>query len=153
MSGYLFPYGIRFQDGGALEVFPMAELDVVGKNGAGIHAVFHIDSGATTSALPAVDAEVLGISLKKGKKILVRGILGDGANGYIHGVKIRFKNKKEFRIPIIFVEHESVPRVLGREGIFSLFTIIFEEKKRRTGLLLPKTKESLIVSKTLDKIK
>jgi len=146
----VFPYGIRFQEGGTLETFPMAEVDVLSKNGEGIHAVFHIDSGATTSALPAVDAEALGISLKKGKQILVRGILGDGAMGYIHEVTLRFDQKNEFRIPVIFVEHESMPRILGREGLFNQFALIFEESKNRTGFFATKTKEATIISSILD---
>jgi hypothetical protein len=34
-------------------------------------------------------------------------------------------------VPVIFVEKPSVPRVLGREGVFPLFGILFDEGKRR----------------------
>ncbi len=38
-------------------------------------------------------------------------------------------------IPIIFVEGAAVPRILGREGVFTQFCIFFDESRKRTALL------------------
>lgn len=132
MSKYVFPYGIRFQEDGKIDVFPAAEIIVAGKHGSGLRALFHLDSGATTSILPTSDGKVLGISVESGTKILARGFSGELVNGFKHKISISFNDFK-IRIPAIFVNNESVPRILGREGIFEKFAIFFDEPKRRTG--------------------
>ena len=134
MNRFVFPYGIRFQEDGRIEVFPVAELSIIGRGGDGIRTVLHIDSGATTSILPARDAEILGLSLKRGKKFLVRGVSGETLIGYRHTILIQFI-EKQLRVPTIFVEGAVVPRILGREGVFPLFSILFDESKRRTAFL------------------
>lgn len=134
MNKLVFPYGIRFQEDGRIEVFPAVEADIVGLRGRGIRATFHLDSGATTSVLPGSDAAVLGFAASEGKKIVVRGITGESLMGRQSSVGIRL-NGKRLRIPIIFIESVSVPRILGREGVFPLFGIIFDEAKRRSTFL------------------
>jgi hypothetical protein len=62
MTRFIFPYGIRFRGDRHIELFPAAELFVKGRKKQGIRAVFHIDSGATLSVLPAGDAKVLGVA-------------------------------------------------------------------------------------------
>jgi len=146
MSRSVFPYGIRFQEDGRVEIFPMAELDILGKDHAGIRAAFHIDSGATTSALPASDGEALGLLVEKGKEVRVRGILGDTQKGYMHEVTVRFA-ERAFRIPVIFVQDAAMPRILGRQGVFSRFAILFDEAKRRTAFL-----EAKMERKTIDEL-
>lgn len=81
MSKFVFPYGIRFQEDGRVETFPAAEVFIVGRGKKGIRALFHIDSGATTSIMPSGDADVLGINAERGKKIFVRGIKRSSACG------------------------------------------------------------------------
>jgi hypothetical protein len=49
-------------------------------------------------------------------------------------VRIRL-GSEVLEIPLLFVDSETAPRVLGREGVFDHFTIIFEETKHRTGFL------------------
>lgn len=134
MSRYSFPYGIRFREDTRVEVFPAVELAVHGKKGKGIAAVFHIDSGATTSALPTIDADALGINLLEGKRTIVRGVSDKGLIGYRHTVTIAFRNTK-LKVPVIFAPLSSFPRILGREGVFDRFGIIFDEARQRTGFL------------------
>ena len=134
MNRYTFPYGIRFQEDSRIEVFPAVELSVTGRAGKGIRAVFHIDSGATTSALPFGDATVLGLNLKDGKKTLIRGITDVPLIGYRHIVKVQLGSRR-LVIPMLFAQLESFPRILGREGVFSAFGILFDETRQRTGFL------------------
>lgn len=130
----LFHYGIRFQEDGRIETFPAAEVSILNKRGEGIRAVLYIDSGATTSILPAGDAEVLNINLPYGHKMAVKAAFGETVYGYRHDVTVQFENEK-LKIPVIFVEYASVPRILGREGVFTKFAVLFDEARRRTVLL------------------
>ena len=132
MSRCIVPYGIRFQEDGRLETFPVVELVLSGTRQKKMRAIFHIDSGATISILPASDATWLGISLKQGKKMLVRGVIGEPSMGLYRLLTIEF-NTLTFKLPVIFVAHDSIPRILGREGVFEKFAIIFDEAKRRTA--------------------
>ncbi|MBI3421190.1 MAG: retroviral-like aspartic protease [Candidatus Sungbacteria bacterium] len=134
MTRPVFPYGIRFQEDGNIDLFPAGDFFVLGRGNKGIRAMFHIDSGATTSILPASDVGALGIKLEMGQKMLVRGFRGEPAIGYRHSIKIK-SGTITIRIPIIFVEGATVPRILGREGIFTRFAIIFDEARRRTAFL------------------
>lgn len=134
MSKLVFPYGIRFQEDGRIDIFPAVEADIVGLQGRGIRATFHLDSGATISILPESDRAVLGLAMSGGKEIAVRGIAGEPLTGRKSSIMIRLGGKK-LRIPVIFIENVPVPRILGREGIFSLFGIVFDEAKRRSAFL------------------
>jgi hypothetical protein len=96
--------------------------------------VSHIDSGATISVLPASDAKALGIPLRRGKKIAVGGITGEPIMGYQHTIAVMFESEK-LKIPVVFIEHESVPRILGRDGIFTSFMIVFDEAHRRVAFV------------------
>lgn len=143
MSKIVFPYGIRFREDSRVEVFPAAEIFVAGKRGGGIRALFHIDSGATTSVMPASDGTVLGVRLLSGKPMLVRGITGDVLKGYRQTVVMHFGNVKG-RVPVIFVESAITPRILGREGIFSRFGILFYEARRRVTFFEVRTERKIL---------
>ena len=147
MSRFVFPYGIRLKEAGVVEVFPAAEILVFGKDKRGMRAIFYIDSGATTSVLPASDAQSLGIELSASKRLVVRGITGDALSGYRQMLKIQIGSRK-MMTPFIFVNSD-IPRILGREGIFDKFIVIFDEPMRRSGLLEPRSHRRAI-SRLLD---
>lgn len=131
---FVCPYGVRFQENGRREVFPAAEILVFGRRGKGIRALFHVDSGATASILPAGDAAVLGVVLARGKRLLVHGIGDSFLKGYQHTVRLQF-GRVNIPAPVIFVEGAATPRVLGREGVFPRFGILFDEARRRLVFL------------------
>lgn len=145
MKRLIFPYGVKFQEDGQIVIFPALEISILGRRETGIRAIFHIDSGATTSILPESDAEVLGIDVKTGKKVIVRGIFDEPLSGYRHLIDFQF-NQLKIKIPVIFIERVSVPRILGREGIFSRFGILFDEPKTRTVFLDFKKERKIIDS-------
>jgi hypothetical protein len=144
MKRFIFSYGIRFQENGRVETFPALEIFLLGRRNRGIRVLLHIDSGATTSILPKSDAEVLGIDFKAGKKMLVRGVFGESLTGRRHLIRIQF-NQLKIKIPVIFVEDIFVPRILGREGIFPQFGILFDEFKKRT-VFLPSDEERNVIN-------
>lgn len=146
MSRYVFPYGIRFQEDGNIETLPVAELVVKGRGEEDLRAVFHIDSGATISILPAADAALLNISLHAGEKMMVRGISGKALKGFRHIVSFRFGAALQ-EVPVVFVdERVLVPRILGRAGVFPQFGIIFDEAKQRAAFLEGHSERSVIDS-------
>ena len=145
MSRFIFPYGIRFRENGRMESFPVVEIFILGQKGKGIRALFHLDSGATTSILSGSDADVLGVNIKSGKKVLVRGISGKPLVGYRHFINIQF-NQLKIKIPVIFISNTLVPRILGREGVFFNFGILFDEQKNRTVFLNSKKERKIIDS-------
>ncbi len=66
--------------------------------------------------------------------MIVRGISGEALVGYRHLITIQF-NQLKIKIPVIFIESVLVPRILGREGVFLQFGILFDELKYRTSFL------------------
>lgn len=146
MKKQIFSYGIRLKEDSHMEVFPAAEINVLGREGAGIRTLFHIDSGATTSMMAHSDAEALGLTVNKGRKMLVHGVTGDALPGYRHMVTFEFIAFK-FSAPVIFVEYDGAPRILGREGIFPHFAILFDESKKQVAFL-----DAKFGRKTIDRL-
>lgn len=142
MSNVIFPYGIRFQEDGKLDIFPAAEISILGERDHGVRAMFLLDSGATTSILPIGDADALEIKINNNSKMFVRGFSGEEAVGYKHEVSLALDGTR-LKVPVIFVD-AAVPRVLGREGIFAKFSIIFDESARRTGFFNASREKKII---------
>lgn len=119
----LFPY--RFDTSG--NTFPVVPLSL--EFGAKKKEFFAlIDSGATVSIFRSEVAESLGINVEKGKEIYLGGV-GGRIKGYLHRLKIEVAGKR-FICPIVFSRDYLVSlNLLGREGFFKRFRIIFEEKK------------------------
>lgn len=128
------PYGLRIGADRKIEVIPVVEARVK-RSGTPLSflGIFVIDSGASITLLPKTDAGALGIDIKSGKKLTVRGVTGHQLTGYSHEVAIDIHGYILERVPVIFTEDYDTPRVLGRDGVFSHFAILFDEVRRRTG--------------------
>lgn len=148
-NGFIFPYGIKLEESGLVQIFPAAEIFFQYKNEGLISLIFLIDSGASISSLPKNDANVFGIDYKKGKKILISGINKEPMIAFKHELKAFFKNEM-IKLPVVFIDSDFAPRVLGREGVFNNFTIIFEEKEKRTGFIKNPSSQSEKVKKIID---
>lgn len=146
----VFPYGITLLEGGGVKVAPIARVNLRTQSGDWRPAFLIVDSGATISALPKTDAEILGIKLENGIPVSISSIGSEKIEGWKHVLSIKLGNSSLIKIPFVFLNNVLAPRVLGRDGIFDNFTIIFEEYKRRSSFLGSKTKESRIVSRVLD---
>jgi hypothetical protein len=55
--------------------------------------------------------------------------------GYRHNVDLAIDGFVLHSVPVIFSLRKDTPRVLGREGIFSHFGILFDESRRKTVFL------------------
>ena len=108
-----------------------------------------IDSGATISALPKTDAETLGVVTEDGISVLIAGIDGKAVQGWRHEISIVLQNE-QYNLPFVFLDNEEAPRILGREGTFDRFTVIFQEDRQRSALVKTQTEESSIIGKTVD---
>ena len=146
---HLFPYGITLQEGGRVALFPVAEVALRTKEGEYLSLFLVIDSGATISALPKNDATLLGIVAEQGIPMMVGGIEGNPIKGWRHTLTIKLGDE-EINIPFVILDTNEAPRILGREGIFDRYTVVFEESKRRTGMLTKDTQEANQVADALD---
>lgn len=146
---HLFSYGIALQEGGKVVLFPVAEVAFPTRNGDAISLFLIIDSGATISALPKSDAQIFGIEAENGIPIAVAGIEGQPIDGWRHEIQVKLGDEN-IHIPCLFLNTDDAPRVLGREGIFDRFTVVFEETQRRAGLLATGTQEANNTAAILD---
>lgn len=151
VKSFLSSYGITLREGGRIDIFPAAEVGFIIKGGEWISLFLIVDSGAAISALPRSDAATLNITAEKGKETFVSGIGGLPLRGWQHTIRVRLGNQL-MMLPVIFLENDSAPRILGRAGIFERFSVVFEERKRRTGFLSEGTLEYKSATGILDKI-
>lgn len=122
-EGPEFPYseiGNRF--------FPLVDI--------AIHSNFRIfkvralvDSGASLSLFRPELARYLGLEIEQGRRIVLESITAQIV-AFIHDLKAEINGKK-FKLPIAFLAtpHTSF-NILGREGFFDQFVIIFDEEKK-----------------------
>jgi hypothetical protein len=130
----VFPYSITLEEDGRPHLYPAAGVGFPAKDGGWFTLFLLVDSGAVTSALPKQDATAFGIDPEAGREQAIVGIEGVAIKGWEHVVRVRL-GEELLDIHRPFVDSDRAPRVLGREGIFDRFTIVFEEAKRRTGFL------------------
>lgn len=103
-----------------------------------------VDFGANISVFSSDIADYLGIVLTSGKKIYLQGI-GGRIVGYIHKVQLSVGNNT-FICPIVFsAELVTSFNIIGREGFFTKFVIVFNETKNK--LLLKSSKSTRIQRK------
>lgn len=140
-KSFVSPYGITLREGGRVDVFPAAEVFFRNAEGELFSLFLIIDSGAAISALPKSDATVLGIEPKRGIARTVSGIGQEPIAGWQHELAVHIGGSA-VRLPILFLEYETGPRVLGRAGVFEHFIVIFDEQLRQTGCIDERSRES-----------
>lgn len=147
----VFPYGIIFKEGGRVDVFPAARITFFTKKGETVSLILIVDSGAAVSALPKSDASFLGVVPEGGNSLVISGVGGEDINGWQHRLPIQL-GKETLEIPVVFLDYQFAPRVLGRDGIFENFILVFEEKKHRTGFIKAATIEAKTIQKVLARL-
>lgn len=146
---HVFPYGITLREGSAVDVFPAAEVRFKIASDEQTSLFLVIDSGAAISALPGSDAAMFGIDVERGIPMTITGINGPPINGWKHDMVIGL-GEDFVRIPLVFLEDDTAPRILGRAGIFDRYIIVFEEYKRRSSLLGNQTSAAGRITKIID---
>lgn len=127
----VFPYGIVLKEEGIIDTFPAVEVSFGTKGAERVSLFLLLDSGAALSALPRSDAAFLGIIVEQGVLMYISGVSGKPIKGWRHRVNIRFAGE-DFVLPVVFLDDDEAPRVLGRSAVFEKFTIIFEECVKRS---------------------
>lgn len=92
-----------------------------------------LDSGSDMNLFPAYFAQNIGINLKNGKEISIRGIGDIEIKAYRHKVNL-YLDKVKFETIVDFSHDQQLP-LLGRFGFFDHFNkIIFQEKDKLVKL-------------------
>lgn len=99
--------------------------------------IFHalIDSGAGRNLFPAELGELVGISIRKGKAVDIRGIGDVEIKGFTHKIKI-YIGTTGFHTEADFSCEQQVP-LLGRDGFFHFFrSVTFQENEKVVKLTM-----------------
>ena len=145
----VFPYGITLKKDGEISAVPVAEVAFLNKEEEWLSLFLIIDSGATISALPKSDSVVFGIEAEKGKLVIISGIGGERLRGWQHQIKGRLGGKL-IHFPVVFLDKDAAPRVLGRTGIFGKFILVFDEKFKGSGFFDNNNHQAKIIRKFLN---
>lgn len=142
MKKYIFPYGFELSlEKGKIITFPAINLSLFKRDSdEEFSFLVLVDSGAEVSLFTKSDAELLGLSLKKGKRIYVGSVSGDKILAFVHPVVMKIGEEK-FKVDIAFSGKDDTPRVLGRNPIFSYFFVIFDNKNKNT-IFIPSRNKS-----------
>lgn len=92
---------------------------------------FLVDTGADVSMLPRSWAQRLGIKLKDLSSHTMLNAAGKKMKVYRSEITIKLdKGSKELTIPCAFTASNKTPLLLGRLGIFRIFTLEFSHRKK-----------------------
>lgn len=83
----IFPY---------LDNEPIVPLEIKSKNGEWIEFHAYIDSGAAVSVFHSDHAELLGLTIQKGRKIFLTVGNEEEIPAYVHKIPVRFAGKEFF---------------------------------------------------------
>lgn len=124
----IFPYSVDAKGNS----FPIIPLTIEYGQKKDFSAL--VDSGATVSVFKEDVAVSLGIDIERGDEIYLGGV-GGHIRGYLHEVKVEIAGRT-FVCPIVFSREYAVSfNLLGRQGFFEKFDVLFEERKGRLQLL------------------
>lgn len=113
---------------------PVIPIKVKYKNNE-IDYLVLIDSGADFCIFHADIGDVLGISIKKGKKLEFFGIIGDKEEAFFHEVTINVGGYDKKLFCGFSYQFNKMPYgILGQKGFFDLFEIKMDYQKNRIEL-------------------
>jgi predicted aspartyl protease len=87
-----------------------------------------VDTGADYTLLPKFLAPIIGVSLLNDCKSITTQGVGGNSKVYLLKKKVKIKlGHLNREVPIGFLENDSVPPLLGRQGFFETFKVVFEK--------------------------
>jgi hypothetical protein len=110
---------------------PVASVQVRAVQGQWFPALMYIDSGADITLVPSDFGKLLGMDLTKNKASLA-GVTGAPLQVSLQSTEVMIGSALE-KAKIAVAMRNDVPYLLGREGLFKAFKIIFEEYKGLTS--------------------
>ena len=126
-----FKYDTRFT-GNGFEMVPRIPVQFRNpKNGMELPIFCLVDSGATEILINTEIAKALGIQVEKGKKKLYGGI-GGVMDGYQHKITMRLAgDTHEFEVSCGVLDLPMYDGLLGQNGFFDNYKVVFEKYKKR----------------------
>ena len=104
---------------------PVVDVEIFGPAGR-INTFALLDSGADNCLFNLEYAKAIGIDLAKCKKGITIGVEGGKKDIYLTEIEIKVKDLGKIRIPVAFIDSNSVNGLLGQIGFFDLNRIKFE---------------------------
>jgi len=128
---FAFPYKFRKFDN---VVIPYPEVTVSLKTFNGNQQFsFILDTGADITTMPSYMIQVLQIDPTKLAKSYSHGINSDPVSTRNASV-IATIGATTFQLPVSFIDNNSLPFLLGKEGLFDQFNIVFDNDRKETIL-------------------
>ena len=95
-----------------------------------------VDSGASDTLLDPQVADVLGIDITTGERV-VYGVVGGTVVGYLHTLTIRIANDRHtYDVPCSFASPGGdVMALLGQRGFFDHYKVTFEKYKNQFEII------------------
>ena len=107
---------------------PVASVQVRSSSGDWFPALMYVDSGADLTLVPRDYGSLLGMNLTENRGI-VAGVAGTSLRISLQSADIRIGNSTA-RARIAVALRNDVPYLLGREGLFPLFKVVFQEYRQ-----------------------
>ena len=109
---------------------PVADVELRSVRGHWFPATMYVDSGADVTLIPSDFGKLLGMDLSK-NRVALAGVTRHPLKVSLQSTSLRIGSSIiEARIAVAL--RNDVPYLLGRDGIFKAFRIIFEEYKQLT---------------------
>ena len=101
------------------------------KTGISLPVFCLVDSGSAHVLLNAEVGKALGVNIPSGEAVSYGGI-GGGVIGYKHRVRLRLAgDRKEFEVECAFADINRTEGLLGQEGFFDNYKVVFEKYKNQ----------------------
>jgi hypothetical protein len=123
----ILPYTTKSYSGYGRVFEPEIQLRVQGENGTETKVDFLLDSGAVVSTLPITYVDILDKDIENAQRIVLRGFGDKRTFGYMSNMDVLVKDQT-VNVPVVFSEGETTKKILGRNGFFDVFTIVFDHK-------------------------
>lgn len=116
---------------------PVARVHLVDVAGRWRGFVAQVDTCAVVSLLRRSVADVLGLQFDRGRRVDMAGVGSGVTIAFVHQLRLRIASGLEIVTEFAIAEHEDVPNLLGRVGIFDRLRIEFDPTKHVTRILKP----------------
>ncbi len=105
---------------------PLIDVELFGPTGS-VKVLSLVDSGADYCIFNAKYAQVLGIDLSKCLKCFTRGVGGNTPiPTFRTELEMQAQHTKKIKIPVDFIDSDSVNGLIGQVGFFDNYKIKFE---------------------------
>lgn len=133
---FSFPYQNTLYEDFGMIYTPNINLSVRAKSG--FRPInFLVDTGAIVSALPAKEAESLGVNLAFLPRVAVAGYGGQTTFTYRGNLTVKILDDL-VTLPCVFSEVDSGNYILGRKGIFENYTLRFNSQRKAVEFIRKK---------------